>query len=273
MINLEQRLGPARGRLQGKVAIVTGAGSAASDIGIGRAITLLFAREGAKVAAIDLDADRAARTCADIEAFGGEAVALAADVTDGDDCRRAIESALARFGQLDILVNNVGVTPRPGEGFDEANWQRLFATNAGSAMLMCNRALPALCSGGGAIINITSIAGIRAMSGTGYGPSKAALIMYTRELALAYGRQRVRANAIAPGHIDSPAVAAGFAPQVRALRRDVAPLNIDADPWDIALAALFLGSDEARFISGVCLPVDGGVSEIGALAGQQLLSG
>jgi NAD(P)-dependent dehydrogenase (short-subunit alcohol dehydrogenase family) len=259
--------------VQGKVAIVTGAGSEAGDIGIGKAIALLLAREGAQVAVIDLHLQRAQQTCADIEAIGGEALALAADVTEVADCERAIQATLTRFGRLDILVNNVGITPDPDDAFDEGSWKRQFDTNVGSAVLMCNRSLPALCRQGGAIINIASIAGIRAMSGTAYGPSKAALIMFTRELALRHGRHGVRANAVAPGHIDSPRMASMFPPKLRALRRNVAPLNIAADTWDIALAVLFLGSDDARFISGACLPVDGGVSEIGALAAQGLIAG
>ncbi len=275
MTSLESRLGTAKARLAGKTTIVTGAGSDAGEIGIGKAIALLFAREGAQVAVVDWHRERAEQTCTDIRNLGGDAIALAANVTNKSDCERAIEKTLERFGKLDILVNNVGIAGgAPGAPYDEDAWQHVLDTNIKSAMLMCNLSLPALCRNGGAIVNTASIAGIRAMSGTAYGPSKAALIMYTREVALSYGRQGVRANAVAPGHIDSPKISALFTPEMRDARRKVAPLGntIDADVWDIAFATLFLASDEARFITGVCLPVDGGVSEIGALAAQHLIN-
>lgn len=275
MTSLETRLGAAKARLAGKTAIVTGAGSEGDEIGIGKAIALLFAREGAQIAVIDWHRERAEQTCADIRELGGDAIGLAANVTIKSDCERAINETLEHFGKLDVLVNNVGIAGGdPSAPYDENAWQHVLDTNIKSAMLMCNLSLPALCRNGGAIVNTASIAGIRAMSGTAYGPSKAALIMYTREVALHYGRRGVRANAVAPGHIDSPKISALFTPEMREARRKVAPLGntIDADVWDIAFATLFLASDEARFITGVCLAVDGGVSEIGALAAQQLIN-
>lgn len=275
MNNLNTRLGPPLARLQGKTALITGAGSVGDDIGIGKAIALLFAREGAQVGVVDMQAERAEQTRDDIIQQGGDAIALPADVTRGEQCEKIIASTLAHFGKLDILVNNVGIAGGGGpiESLDESMWQKVIDVNLKSAMLMCKYALPALKKKGGAIINIASISGIRAMgAGAAYGPSKAALIMFTRELAAMYGRDGLRANVVAPGHIYSPMVANFFTPAMREARRKVSPLGFEADVWDVALATLYLASDEARFITGVCLPVDGGVSELGGLLANQLIN-
>jgi NAD(P)-dependent dehydrogenase (short-subunit alcohol dehydrogenase family) len=259
--------------LAGKVAIVTGAGTEGEGIGIGRAIAVVLAGEGARVCLADLDADRAAGTLAQIEAMGGEAFVAAGDVTTRDDCARLVQEAVARYGRLDILVNNVGVaTPVPLDAPDETAWSRVLNINLTSAMLMSRYAVPEMVrTGGGSIINISSIAGIRAHGSLAYGPSKAAMAALARELTVLYGRQGIRANTVAPGHVLTPLALSLLPPEMRAKRRNVGPLGIEGDAWDVALAVRFLASDEARFLTGVHLPVDGGVSEIGPLAAHALI--
>ncbi|NKI15996.1 SDR family oxidoreductase [Spongiibacter sp. KMU-166] len=258
--------------MDGKVAIVTGAGAAGEGMGIGRAIAILLAMEGASVCAVDLDAERAETTVGYIKDRGGRAIAIAGDVTDRDVCRRIVETCTAEFGPVSVLVNNVGIaSPVELDGDDEEAWSRVLNTNLTSAMLMCRYVMPSMRERGGAIVNISSIAGIRAFGNLAYGPSKSALAGLTRELAVMYGREGVRVNAVAPGHILTPLVEAFVTPELRAARRDIAPLGVEGDSWDIAQAVRFLASDEARFITGVELPVDGGVSEIGALSAVGLL--
>jgi len=251
------------GRLAGRSAIVTGAGSQGDGVGTGKAIAFHFACEGAKVCLVDIDADRVEATRAMIAEAGRDAIAVTGDVTDADACERIVAEATARNGPVDILVNNVGVGigGGPVETSDPAMWDRLMTLNVKSAMLMARAALPHFAQRGGAIVNIVSVAGLRAIGdGGAYGPSKAALIAFTAELASLYGRRGIRANAIAPGHIVTPMVAQYLRETgLGELRRRIAPLGIDGDAWDIAAAALFLASDESRFITGICLPVDGGL--------------
>jgi NAD(P)-dependent dehydrogenase (short-subunit alcohol dehydrogenase family) len=204
--------------------------------------------------------------------LGGEAFVASGDVTARDDCARFVEETVRRYGRLDILVNNVGVaTPVPLDAPDEEAWSRVMNVNVTSAMLMCRYAIPAMVnSGGGSIINISSIAGIRAHGSLAYGPSKAAMAALAREIAVNYGRQGIRANTVAPGHVMTP-LAASMQGEMRAQRRNVGPLGIEGDAWDVALAVRYLASDEARFVTGVHLPVDGGVTEIGPLRAHTLI--
>lgn len=261
------------GTLAGKVAIVTGAGAEGDGIGIGRAIATILAGEGAKVCLVDLQADRAEATRRHIEDIGGDAFVAAGDVTARQDCARFVTETVERYGRLDILVNNVGVaTPVELEGEDEAAWTRVMNINLGSAMLMSRYAVPAMIrDGGGSIINISSIAGIRAHGSLAYGPSKAAMSALARELAVMYGRQGIRANTVAPGHVLTPLAMSLLPAEMRAKRRDVGPLSLEGDAWDVAWAVRYLASDEARFITGVLLPVDGGVTEIGPLPAHALI--
>ncbi|HEY6868533.1 MAG TPA: SDR family NAD(P)-dependent oxidoreductase, partial [Novosphingobium sp.] len=243
-------------------------------IGIGRAIALQLARDGARLACLDLDLARAEATAAMIRAEGGEAIGLAGDVTRAADCQAAVAATRERFGGLDILVNNVGIAAGMSvDDFDETLWQRIFSTNVTAAALMVTAAVPALAaSGHGSIVNISSIAGIVTMGSLAYGTSKAALHQLTCELALMLGRRRIRANTVAPGHMATPMVERLLPPGMREQRRKVGPLGVEGDAWDIARAVLFLASDDARFITGVELPVDGGVTILGALAGAALLA-
>lgn len=251
---------------------MTGSGSAAGGGGIGSSIAILFGREGAQVYVVDRDPQRAAATVATIVAEDGLAFAIPGDVTNGKDCEAVVAAATERHGRIDILVNNVGIAGGPKDvQMDDAVWDRVMATNLKSAMLMSREAVPRM-PRGGAIVNITSIAGLRANGLPAYGASKAGLIMLTRDLAVLHGRQGVRANVIAPGHLYTPMVEGLFSEVDRERRRRIAPIGLEGNAWDIAWAAVFLASDEARFITGACLPVDGGVTEIGALAAYRLLN-
>jgi len=263
------------GRLSGKVAIVTGAGADGEEIGIGRAIALLMAREGAKLVCADLEAARAQATAARIAADGGEAIACAGDVARTEDCAALVAAAVGRFGRLDILVNNVGISnPVSLEAVTPETWNRILATNLTSAMLMSKYAVPEMArTGGGAIVNISSLAGMRAMGALAYGPSKAAMAQLAREIGVLHGRQGIRANTVAPGHVMTPHAMGKIPADMREARRKVGPLGIEGDAWDVAQAVLFLASDEARFINGVELAVDGGVTGIGPLAGHAFVMG
>ena len=268
-----------RNRLSGKVAIVTGAGSqggGGDGVGTGKAISVWMAGEGACVCLLDREPARAAETLALIQAAGGEALVVGGDVTQSADCQRAVASTVERFGGVDILVNNVGIAAAPGnfETFDEPEWDRIIDVNLKSAVLMCRHVVPRMVeSGGGAIVNIASIAGILAHGGGfGYGPSKAAMIELTGELAVTYGRSGIRANTVAPGHILTPLSRGLLGEEARMVRRKVGALGIEGDAWDVAAAVVFLASDEARFITGVLLPVDGGVVATGPLAAYALIN-
>lgn len=256
-------------RLRASRAIVTGAGSLGEGVGTGKAIAALFAAEGCHVCIVDLDRDRATQSLSLVESLGGKGFVVCGDVADSISAKRIVEDAVAQLGGLDILVNNVGIGAGGGPLHltAEADVERVMRINFGSALAMCRHSIPHLLEGSGkAIVNVASIAGMRAHGSAGYGPSKAAMIQFTAELAVMYGREGLRANAVVPGHIFTPMVEAHVVGDKRALRREIAPLPIEGDAWDIAQAALFLAGAESRFITGVALPVDGGVTQIGPLA-------
>jgi NAD(P)-dependent dehydrogenase (short-subunit alcohol dehydrogenase family) len=263
-------------RLAGRVALVTGAGSRSEGVGTGKAISVQFAAEGARLCLVDLEPAHAEITRQMIEEAGGEALVFAGDVTDRAVCAAAVAATLERYGALDILVNNLGVSAGGGGeiwDLDEARWSRMIDLNLKSSVLMTQHAMRALvASGRGAIVNISSTAALLASGKNyAYGPAKAALIAFSREIAVTYGRQGVRCNVIAPGHISTPHVAGYFDEAARELRRKVAPLGVVGDAWDVAAAALFLASEEARFITAVCLAVDGGVTETMQLSAHALI--
>ena len=250
-------------RLAGKVAIVTGAGSSGPGIGNGKATSVLFAREGAKVLLVDALVGRAEETLALIEEEGGEASVFQADVTNAADCRRMVEAAIDRYGRLDILDNNVGIS-RPGTVLDisEEDWDFVMAVNVKGIILAGRYAIPHMIeTGGGSIINISSIAGPRAQSNQIlYATSKAAVIGLTLSMAADHGRDNIRVNSIAPGLVHTPMVAGQMANTTRQSRRDTAPLGTEGTAWDVAWAAVYLASDEARWVSGIVVPVDAGLT-------------
>jgi NAD(P)-dependent dehydrogenase (short-subunit alcohol dehydrogenase family) len=249
--------------LAGKVAIVTGAGSRAEGIGNGRAAAVLFAREGAKVLVVDRDKDAATATQGMIAGEGGEAAVFTADVTRSEDCRAMVDEAVRRWGRLDILDNNVGIGSRGTVvEIGEEEWARVMEVNVTSMMLTGKHAVPAMArGGGGAIVNISSISALRPRGLTAYTASKGAVIALTRAMAIDHAAQGIRVNCIAPGPVYTPMVyAGGMTDDLRERRRKASPLGIEGTGWDIGYAALFLVSDEARYVTGVVLPVDGGVT-------------
>jgi len=250
-------------RLAGKVALVTGAGSRADGIGNGRAAAVLFAREGARVLLVDQRRAAAEDTLRLIGAEGGEAAVFEADVTRSEDCRAMVADAVGRWGRLDILDNNVGIAGRATVvDVNEDDWDHLMRVNVTSMMLACKHAVPAMeQGGGGAIVNISSVSALRPRGLTPYSVSKGAVIALTRAMAIDHAPQGIRVNCIAPGPVYTPMVYAdGMSAELRERRRQASPLGIEGSGWDIGYAALFLVSDEARYITGVVLPVDGGVT-------------
>ncbi len=265
-------------RLEGKVAVVTGAGATGSGdfVGIGQAISILFARQGAKVLLVDRDEKNAETTLANIKEEGGEASVLVGDVTSGSDCQEMAEAAVSRYGRLNVLVNNVGISgPGSVTDVEEDFWDTVINVNLKSVMLTSKYAIPLMIEdGGGSIINLSSIVGLRAGSGRPshpYAASKAGIIGLSNSMAVHYGRDNIRVNCIAPGHIRSPMVARHSSDEMLELRRKAAPLGTDGTPWDVAWAVAFLASEESRWISGVTLPVDAGLLAATPLAMYPLL--
>ncbi len=251
----------------GKVAIVAGAGAAGDGIGNGRAAAILLARAGAKVLAVDRDLGLAQRTAEMIAAEGGQALAFAADVTDESACRAMVEHALDRFGRLDCLDNNVGIASR-GSVVEEdpAVWRRLMQVNVESMFLTSKYAIPAMIktAGRGAIVNVASIAALRPRGLTAYSTSKGAVIALTRAMAVDHGPQQIRVNCVAPGPVFTPMVSAeGMSAEARERRRKASVLDMEGSGWDIGLAVRFLLSEQARFITGQTLVVDGGATLVG----------
>ena len=257
-------------RLKNKTAIVFGAGSAGPGWGNGKAAAVLYAREGAAVACVDLDAAAAEETADLITAEGGRAIAIAADVTRLASIEDAVAQARDAFGAITVLHNNVGVTHMAGPvELDEVRFQQSVDLNLGSVYRTAKAVIPQMLeAGGGAIVNISSLA---AMRWTGYPyfayyATKAAVNQATVAIAIQYAGQGIRANCVVPGLIDTPLIYKQISSQYASAEEMVAARNAAlpggkmGDAWDIAHAALFLASDEAKFINGVCLPVDGGQS-------------
>lgn len=258
-------------RLAGKTAVVVGAGQTPGEtIGNGRAMALLFAREGARVLCVDRLAERAEETAAMIAEEGGEAASIAADIVKGADCVRLIEEAKARFGSVDILVNNVGIGggDGPAHRLEEKAFDRILDVNLKGMWLTIKAALPVMREqGGGSIVNISSLAARGGGIQLAYELSKAGVNRLTTSVAQSNARYGVRCNAIQMGYMDTPMAVSGIATatgrptaEVRAERDARVPLGGKMGTgWDTAYAALFLASDEAKFITGAVLPVDGGM--------------
>jgi NAD(P)-dependent dehydrogenase (short-subunit alcohol dehydrogenase family) len=249
--------------LTGKVAVVTGGGAAGEGIGNGRAAAILIARAGAHVVVVDRDKALAQRTVEMIEEGGGQAVAVEADVTQGADCAAIVQTALDRFGRLDLLDNNVGIGSR-GTVIDETeeSWRRVMQVNVDSMFLMSKHAIPAMRrAGGGAIVNVSSISALRPRGLTVYSVSKGAVIALTRAMAVDHGREGIRVNCVAPGPVYTPMVyQRGMSPSARDRRRQASALGIEGTGWDIGQAVRFLLSSQARYITGHTLVVDGGTT-------------
>jgi NAD(P)-dependent dehydrogenase (short-subunit alcohol dehydrogenase family) len=252
------------GRLEGKVAVVTGGGGASGPgVGIGKAISVALAREGASVLVVDKIAENAEETLRAIEEVGGKAVVFLGDVSLEADCDAMIRAATERFGGLDILVNNAAITRHvPIVDTTVELFQSVIGVNLMGSFMACKFAVPALVArGGGSIINISSVAGVRDSGSThpAYSASKAALLGLTVDLAGAYGRDNVRVNTVLPGMIASP-----MQESVGRVDEDTrARLNLlgrMGSAWDIAHAVVFLCTDEASYITGLTLPVDGGAT-------------
>jgi NAD(P)-dependent dehydrogenase (short-subunit alcohol dehydrogenase family) len=255
-------------KLDGQVAIVTGAGSSGPGFGTGKAISVLFAREGAKVVLVDMYEDRAAETLQLIEEEGGQATVVVADLSEPSSAPVVVDEAINRFGRVDILVNNAAIA----EWGDILNtslelYQRTIAVNLTAPFMLSKAVIPLMLeAGGGSIINITSIVAIR---GTGaqqpaYAASKAGLIGLMTNLADTFGTRGIRVNAIAPGIIKTPmrdAVVQKTGPEMQKVGMgERTALGKEGDAWDIARAALFLAGPDGRYITGVHLPVDGGTT-------------
>ncbi len=256
-------------RLEKKAAIVTGAAS-----GIGRAACLIFAREGAAIAAVDLDEQGGRETVSLVQAAGGRAIFVKASVASKNDAQKAVLEAVGAFGGLHILFNNAGI---PGsvqgtslEGLTEEDWQRVIDIDLKGVMLFAQAAVPEMKkAGGGAIVNTSSLAGVIGMGrgNQAYSAAKAGVVGLTKAWALQFAKDNIRVNAIAPGYIDTPlgrGVRSGLneAQQEKYMGRVMAniPMGRFARPEDIANAALYLASDQAAFVTGHVLVVDGGYS-------------
>ena len=241
----------------GKTALITGAGS-----GIGRATALAFGKAGAAVLAADISPESAAETAALITAAGGIATACAADVSQPGDVSAMVEHALRQFGRLDVAFNNAGISGgRPGhDDFDEARYDRVMAINAKGTWLGMKFQIPAMLkTGGGAIVNMASVAGLTGVGAFAYTASKHAVIGMTKAAATRFAGQGMRINAICPGVVDTPMVARAAANNVAAAIPDPGLIGRAAAPEEIADAVLWLCSAQASFVIGHPLVVDGGL--------------
>jgi NAD(P)-dependent dehydrogenase (short-subunit alcohol dehydrogenase family) len=252
-------------RLAGKVAIVTGAGSRAQGIGNGRAAAILLARHGARVGLLDAVPAWVEETARLIADEGGDCLVIVADVTDPAACAAAVGKTVERWGRLDILINNVGIAGPPGTAVevDPEAWEQAMRVNVTAMMLMAKYAIPEMRkTGGGAIVNIASVAGLAGgHPALLYPTSKGAVVNMTRAMAAHHGSEGIRVNCVAPGMVYTPMVyAGGMSPERREARRQRSLLKTEGTGWDVGNAVLYLSSDEARWVTGVVLPVDAGAT-------------
>jgi NAD(P)-dependent dehydrogenase (short-subunit alcohol dehydrogenase family) len=258
-------------RLDGKVALVTGCGSIGPGWGNGKAISVLFARRGASIFGVDLTLEAARVTKKLIDDEGGRAEVAAGDVTNLAAVRTLVDECLAQFGRIDLLVNNVGRS-EPGGPVEmaEETWAEQLDVNVTSAYLMCKAVLPVMeRQGGGAVVNISSVAGLRYIGKpqVGYAAGKAALIQFTKTTGVIYASKGIRMNCVVPGLMFTPLVqrladkyAGGDFEGFVAHRNNQVPMGRMGDAWDVAHAALFLASDEAKYVTATELVVDGGLT-------------
>ncbi|GAC1381592.1 MAG: glucose 1-dehydrogenase [Marmoricola sp.] len=271
-----QRAASSVGRLSGKVALVYGAGSSGTGLGNGKATAVLFARHGATVVAVDRDARALAETEAMIAGEGNLVTTIVGDVSSPESTRSIVERVLNDHGRLDVLHNNVGIL-RQGGAVDQsvADWDEVLTVNLTGTFLSCKAAIPAMLeSGGGSIVNVSSAAANRYLGVpyASYTASKAGVLALTRSTAVEYAPLGVRVNAVTPGYIDTPMATGalrgtygadgtgGELESFHQARRKQVPMQRMGDAWDVAYAALFLASDEARYVTGTELVVDGGLT-------------
>jgi NAD(P)-dependent dehydrogenase (short-subunit alcohol dehydrogenase family) len=259
-------------RLKNKVAIITGAGSVGPGWGNGKATAVLFAREGAKVFGVDLNLAAAQETKGIIEKEGGACTIMRVDVSKSAEVKVMVDRCLQTYGRIDILHNNVGIVVVGGpEEISEETWNRVLAVNLTSMFLTCKYALPHMVKqGGGVITNISSIAGIRYLGVpyVTYSTTKAGILGLTQSIALQYAEKNIRANCILPGLMNTPmiveplkeAYGGGNVQKMIEVRNQQCPTKKMGDAWDVAHAALFLASDEAKYITGLQLVVDGAIT-------------
>jgi NAD(P)-dependent dehydrogenase (short-subunit alcohol dehydrogenase family) len=259
-------------RLQDKVAIVTGAGASGPGWGNGKASAVLFAREGAKVFGVDLNRAAAEETKGIIDREGGTVTVHQADVTNSAEVKAFVERCLEIYGRVDILLNNVGIVESGGPvEISEENWDRLIDVNLKSMFLTCKHCLPVMeRQGAGAIVNISSIGALRFLGYpcASYNASKGAINQLTQNIAVQYAPKGIRANCVLPGLMNTPMIreplkkfyAGGDIEKMIEIRNQQCPMKKMGDAWDVAYAALFLASDEAKYITGANLVVDGGIT-------------
>lgn len=252
------------GRLKGKVAVVTGAAPRGEGVGNGMATALLFAREGAKVVLVNRSAERADKLARQIADEGGEAAVFAGDVAKPDDAEAMAAFAVKRYGRVDILHNNVGIG---GAGTPETvpleTWNKVLEANLTTTMLCTRYCLPVMkTGGGGSIIMVSSIAGALGLMGSpgavAYATAKAGLHGFTLSVAADHAAENIRANCIIVGSVHTPMVA-HLGTEARERRRTMVPMQTEGTAWDIAHGAVYLASDESRWVTGVLLPIDGGL--------------
>ncbi|HAB12814.1 MAG TPA: 3-oxoacyl-ACP reductase [Planctomycetaceae bacterium] len=259
-------------RLKDKVALVTGAGSSGPGWGNGKATAVLFAREGARVCVIDINRDAVEETAGIIRDEGGECLVDQVDVTDAEQVAAVVAKCVDHWGRVDILHNNVGILDVGGPvDASLESWERVVSVNLTSMFLTCKYVLPVMeAQGGGAIVNIASIAGIRYLGipYVSYSATKGGVLQLTQSVALEYAERGVRVNSILPGLMNTPMIveplkgvyADGDVEKMIQMRNEQVPMKTMGDAWDVAHAALFLASDEARYITGAQLVVDGGLT-------------
>lgn len=267
------------GRLDGKVAVIVGAGSSGDGLSNGRAASILFAREGAKIFAIDVDTESLLETCRAVEQEKGVIDSAVCDIRDSEAVKAAIDKCLQRFGAIDVLHNNVGIASTGGIlAISDEEWDRVIGINTVGLRNTCRAVLPAMeAGGGGAIVNVSSLLShlaLRRIHNIAYSVSKAGLEQLTRVIAMEYAPKKIRANNLVLGLIETPQIRAGYerrrkipgneaeADRIWRDRGLLPPMGRQGSPWEVAKAALFLASDDSSYITGVDLRIDGGLANV-----------
>jgi NAD(P)-dependent dehydrogenase (short-subunit alcohol dehydrogenase family) len=265
--------------LKDRVAIVTGAGTVGPGVGVGRATSVVLARQGVKLVLLDVNRERVAETEALVKGEGATAVVCVGSVGKPADCKAAVGLAVETFGTVDILVNNAAASiPGTVLSLGDSDWAEVLGVTLMGAVLMSRYVIPVMQSAGrGVIVNISSIASSRGYVHAAYAAAKGGLEALTRDMAVAHGRDGIRVNSIQPGHLNTPRVAAiGGVSQDRkqdqTLRTAASPLGTEGTAWDVAWAVEYLVSDRARWVTGVTLPVDGGVMCTSYLSMEPMIS-